>query len=70
MIDTRRFSPLVDSLKQIIKESGRTNFEIAEESGVSAGTLSAWFHRHNPSLPNFESVLRELGYSLKIVKDD
>jgi len=70
MIDTRRYSPLVDALKQIMKESGRTNFEIAEESGVSPGTLSAWFHRHNPSLPNFESVLRELGYSLKIVKND
>ena len=70
MIDTRRYSPLVDALKQIMKESGRTNCEIAEKSGVYPCTISAWFHRHNPSLPNFESVLRELGYSLKIVKND
>ena len=70
MIDTRRYSPLVDALKQIMKESGRTNCEIAEKSGVYPCTISAWFHRHNPSLPNLESVLRELGYSLKIVKND
>ena len=70
MIDTRRYSPLVNELKQIMKESGRTSLNIAEESGVSSGTLSAWFHRHNPSLPNFESVLRELGHSLKIEKNE
>ena len=70
MIDTRRYSPLVDALKQIMKESGRTNCEIAEKSGLYPCTISAWFHRHNPALPNFESVLRELGYSLKIVKND
>mgnify|MGYP003627792022 CR=1 FL=1 len=69
-IDTRRYSPLVNELKQIMKESGRTSLNIAEESGVSSGTLSAWFHRHNPSLPNFESVLRELGHSLKIEKNE
>jgi len=70
MIDTRRYSPLVNELKQIMKESGRTSLNIAEESGVSSSTLSTWFHRHNPSLPNFESVLRELGYSLKIEKNE
>ena len=69
-IDTRRYSPLVNELKQIMKESGRTSLNIAEESGVSSGTLSAWFHRLNPSLPNFESVLRELGHSLKIEKNE
>ena len=70
MIDTRRFSPLVEELGSIIQESGRNKNDIAEGAGVSDGTLSGWFHRHNPSLPNFESVLRELGDSLKIVKND
>ena len=70
MIDTRRFSPLVEELNNLIQESGRTKNDIAQSAGVSSATLSAWFYRHNASLPNFESVLRELGYSLKILKDD
>jgi|TARA_R110002012_G_scaffold97325_2_gene233927 transcriptional regulator with XRE-family HTH domain len=65
-IDTRRYSPLLEQLAQLIKQSGRTNLDIAQSSGVTPATLSAWFHRHNPTLQNFEAVLTELGYELQI----
>lgn len=68
MIDTRRYSPLIEQLGKLIQDSGRCKNDIAEGAGVSNGTLSAWFYRHNPSLQNFESVLTELGYTLRIEK--
>jgi transcriptional regulator with XRE-family HTH domain len=44
--------------------------DVAEGSGVSPATISDWRYTRSPSLNTFEAVLNNMGYRLKIVRQD
>ena len=44
--------------------------DVAEGSGVSPATISDWRYTRSPSLNTFEAVLNNMGYKLKIVRQE
>lgn len=60
---------LVERIRELRKNSGLNQIELAEESGCTQNTISRIeIGAHRPTLRTFCSILNALGYELKIVK--
>lgn len=62
--------PIIDRMRTIVQDSGETYTEISNLSGVSAHTLTNWFHgdTKRPQFASLMAVARVLGYELTVVK--
>lgn len=62
--------PIIDKMRTIVQDSGETYTEISNLSGVSANTLTNWFHgeTRRPQFASLMAVARALGYDLEVVK--
>ena len=61
---------VVKGLAQLIRKDRVNIPDLADDSGVSYGTIHGWFKRHSPSVSNMQSVLHAMGYELVIRKRD
>jgi len=66
----REKDPIVDIVRTVVQDSGKTYAEIERDSGVSATTLWAWFAgaTKRPQFATIMAVLRACGHDLKIGK--
>lgn len=62
--------PLVRELYTMMNRDRLMIKDVAEGSGVSPATVSDWRYTRSPSLSTFEAVLNNMGYKLKIVRQD
>jgi hypothetical protein len=58
--------PIIDEIRTIVQDHGASYKDIHEHSGVSTGTLSAWFHgaTKKPQSATINAVLRSMGWKL------
>ena len=61
--------PIIDEVRTVFNESGKTKQWVTEESGVTAKTLRDWFEggTKRPQAATINAVLRSLGYKLGVV---
>ena len=66
----RTKDPVIDELRTIVRDSGKSYKDIASASNVSRGTLVGWFHgkTRRPQSAPIEAVGRSLGYHRKWVR--
>jgi transcriptional regulator with XRE-family HTH domain len=64
--------PVIDKLRTIISDEGKSYTEIAVNSGVSRTTLRQWFHgkTQRPQHATVMAVARSMGYDMDFVKRD
>lgn len=64
--------PVIDRLRTIVHDSGKSYAGIEADSGVSASTLYNWFAGEvkRPQFATVMAVARALGYDMQIVKAD
>lgn len=62
--------PIIDEIRAVVKKEGATYDYIHIMSGVSRGTLVAWFDgsTKKPQAATVNAVLRALGYKLTITR--
>lgn len=60
--------PIIDYMRTLIHESGRSLKSIADESNVNQNTISNWLYgkTRRPQAAPFNAVLRSLNYKLSI----
>jgi hypothetical protein len=58
--------PLVRQLFELLNDQRVVISDIAEKSGVQAGTISDWRYRRSPTVVTFEAALNALGFELVI----
>ncbi len=58
--------PLVREMFELLNEQRMVISDIAEKSGVRAGTISDWRYRRSPTVVTFEAALNALGFELVI----
>ncbi len=61
--------PIIDKMRTVVQDSGRSYLEIHELSGVSTGTLWNWFNgkTRRPQFAALNAVARALGHELGFV---
>ena len=61
--------PIIDEIRTIYQSSGMSYENVHENSGVSTGTLYAWFEgkTKKPQAATINAVLRSMGFKLGIV---
>lgn len=61
--------PMIDTIRTVIADSGKTLKKISEDSGVNANTISKWLYGETkqPRAASANAVLRALGYKLEVV---
>jgi len=61
--------PIIDEIRTVVQQTGRTYKQIHEDSGVSTATLTMWFSgaTRKPQAATVNAVLRSMGYKLGIV---
>ena len=66
----RNKDPVIDKLRTIKKDTGFTNTEICEASGVSETTLYNWFDgkTRRPQHATIMAVAHAMGYEYNLVK--
>jgi transcriptional regulator with XRE-family HTH domain len=64
--------PMIDELRTIVQQHGTSYKDIHEHSGVSTGTLSAWFTgpTRKPQAATINAVARSMGWKLGLVPYD
>lgn len=64
--------PLIDYIRTVINEYGKSIKQIADESGVGASTISNWIYgdTKRPQAAPLNAVLRACHYKLHIAKLD
>ena len=62
--------PLVRELYTMMNRDFLMIKDVADGSGVSPATISDWRYTRSPSLNTFEAVLNNMGYKLKIVRQE
>lgn len=64
--------PIIDYIRTVINEYGKTLKALSEESGVSATTISNWLYgdTKRPQAAPLNAVLRACNYKLNITKLD
>ncbi len=62
--------PLVREFFQLLNDNKLLIKDAVDGTDVSRVTVSDWRYRHAPLLGNFEAVLHNLGYELRIVERD
>ena len=68
MATSRKPRPFGDRLRRVIRESGRTGYSLAKESGVSEPAVSRFMNRHGElNMANSELIARELGLSIELI---
>ncbi|MEY8392423.1 XRE family transcriptional regulator [Lachnospiraceae bacterium] len=59
---------MIDVLEQIVyyrKQKGWTEYQLAEESGLTQSTISSWYRKNMiPSIPSLEKVCNAFGITL------
>lgn len=62
--------PVIDVVRTAVQDSGASYTDVSLRSGVSAGTLTNWFHgaTQRPQFASVQAVLRSLGKTL-VVQD-
>jgi transcriptional regulator with XRE-family HTH domain len=62
--------PIIDEIRTVYEQSGVNYQWIADNSGVTPQTLSAWFSgkTKKPQAATINAVLRAMGYKLGIVE--
>lgn len=55
--------PIIDVVRTVVQDSGKTYTAISEQSGVSAGTIGNWFggDTKRPQFASMNAVLRTCG---------
>lgn len=61
--------PIIDEVRTVFQDSGKTKQWVEDESGVTSTTLRAWFEgkTRKPQAATVNAVLRSLGYKLGVV---
>ena len=61
--------PIIDEVRSVFQDAGVTKQWVADESGVTANTLHAWFDgkTRRPQAATINAVLRALGKKLGVV---
>ena len=68
MATSRNPKAFSNRLRRAIKDSGRTGYSLAKESGVSEPAVSRFMNRHGElNMANSELIARELGLSIELV---
>ena len=64
--------PIIDEIRTIVQQHGATYKDIHEHSGVSPGTLTAWFAgaTKKPQAATINAVVRSMGWKLGLVPYD
>jgi hypothetical protein len=64
--------PIIDEIRTIVQQHGSTYKDIHEHSGVSAGTLTAWFtgSTRKPQAATINAVVRSMGWKLMLAPFD
>jgi transcriptional regulator with XRE-family HTH domain len=64
--------PIIDEIRTIVQQHGSTYKDIHEHSGVSAGTLTAWFTgpTRKPQAATINAVARSMGWKLGLMPYD
>ena len=58
---------LIDEFKQIRKESGLSQKDVSQDTGVSLITVYTWeAKQRQPTLSKFNKVLNKMGYEVSI----
>ena len=58
---------LIDEFKQIRKQSGLSQKDVSQDTGVSLITVYTWeAKQRQPTLSNFNKVLNKMGYEVSI----
>lgn len=58
---------LIDEFKELRKQSGLSQKEVSEDTGVSLITVYTWESKQRqPTLSNFNKVLNKMGYEVSI----
>lgn len=58
---------LIDEFKELRKESGLSQKQVSEDTGVSVITVYTWESKQRqPTLANFNKVLNKMGYEVTI----
>ena len=58
---------LIDEFKQIRKQSGLSQKDVSQDTGVSLITVYTWEAKQShPTLSNFNKVLNKMGYEVSI----
>lgn len=59
--------PVIDVVRTMIDESGKTTTAIAKVSDVSAGTIRNWFRKtRRPQFATVAAVVRALGHNISV----
>jgi transcriptional regulator with XRE-family HTH domain len=66
----RTKDPVIDQLRTVVKDEGVSYQQLADASGVSAGTMWNWFHgaTRRPQHASVMAVTRAMGYDYELVK--
>lgn len=51
-------------IKELMKERGWTDYQLAKEANLSHSTVTNMFNRNAPTLPTLEAVCRAFGITL------
>ena len=64
--------PMIDEMRTLVQQHGATFKDIHEHSGVSAGTLTAWFSgpTKKPQAATINAVARSMGWKLVLAPFD
>jgi hypothetical protein len=64
--------PIIDEIRTIVQQHGTSYKDIHEHSGVSTGTLTAWFTgpTRKPQAATINAVVRSMGWKLGLVPYD
>ena len=60
---------LLDAIRSAVESSGKTRYQIAKESGISAGQLSRLINRQRGmTLETLERLATYMGLEIKVVR--
>jgi DNA-binding phage protein len=61
--------PIIDKIRTAVQDSGKTNLQIHEKSGVAIATLHNWFKgkTRRPQFATVAAVLRSIGKDVVVV---
>lgn len=63
----KAFNPTIRRLIEIVNKSKMSSSQVCLKAKINVNTITGWRNdRRNPSLENFQAVLKVLGYKLVI----
>ena len=58
---------VLDRIVEFRTAKGWSEYQLAEESGMTQSTISSWYRRHmTPSIPSLERICDAFGISLSV----